>query len=83
MAVWPDKFQRYVEAEFGVAICLRVTGSVEKLKMAEGYRERTLKEAKSTDAMNESTAMLPAGSWRQARHGRHSLFWIRPSGSQR
>lgn len=70
MAVWSDKFQRYVEAEFGAAICMRVTGSLEKKKAVEDERDRLLKEAKSTDAMNDATALLPAGNWRQARHGR-------------
>lgn len=70
MAVWPDKFQRYVEAEFGAAIALRVTGSAQKEQEIKATRDLLLKQAKSTDAMNDVTALLPAGNWRQARHGR-------------
>jgi hypothetical protein len=70
MAAWPDGFQRYVEAYFGEAICLRVVGDEKKRVDAEKTRDARLKRAKSTDAMNEATAMLPPGNWRQARHGR-------------
>lgn len=70
MAVWPDSFQRYVEAYFGAAIARRVTGSLQKEQDAQAERDRLLKVAKSTDAMNDVTALLPAGNWRQARHGR-------------
>lgn len=70
LAAWPDNFQRYVEHYFGEAICLRVTGDEKKRKDAEGKRDRWLIKAKSTDAMNEATTLLPAGQWRQARHGR-------------
>lgn len=73
-AVWPDAFQRYVEAYFGAAVAKRVTGSVDKEKSAQAERDRLLKVAKSTDAMNESTALLPAGNWRQARHGRRGAI---------
>ena len=34
-----------------------------------------MKKAKSTDAMNESTAILPPGMWTQARRGRRSGNW--------
>lgn len=70
MAAWPDKFQRYVEAYFGAEVCQRVTGSDKKTLEVQNARDRLLNEAKSTDAMNESTTLLPAGNWRQARHGR-------------
>lgn len=70
MARWPDNFQRYVEAYFGAAIALRVTGDTKKKDDAEKVRDSLLKRAKSTDAMNEATAMLPPGNWRQARMGR-------------
>lgn len=70
MAAWPDNFQRYVEAYFGEAICMRVTGDENKRMAAEKKREEFLQKAKSTDAMNESTVLLPAGNWRMARHGR-------------
>ncbi|HEY1900771.1 MAG TPA: hypothetical protein VGG49_13365 [Steroidobacteraceae bacterium] len=72
MAFWPDNFQRYVEYYFAQAICLRVTGDQKKLEDVAKLADQALKKAKSTDAMNESTAMLPAGQWRQARHGRRA-----------
>jgi hypothetical protein len=71
-AGWPDNFQRYVEAYFGTEICMRVTGDTAKRDAAEKERDKRLNKAKSTDAMNEATALLPVGNWRQARHGRRS-----------
>jgi hypothetical protein len=72
LAAWPDNFQRYVEAYFAESIAVRLTGDEAKRKGAEAKRDDFLKKAKSTDAMNESTALLPAGTWRQARHGRRN-----------
>lgn len=72
LSVWPDAFQRYVEAYFGAGIAQRITGDEKKTKKAEEVRDEFLTKAKSTDAMNEATAMLPAGNWRQARHGRRT-----------
>lgn len=69
-AAWPENFTRYVEAYFGAEVCQAVTGDVNKTKEAQGERDLRLNKAKSTDAMNESTVLLPAGQWRQARHGR-------------
>lgn len=70
MAAWPDNFQRYVEAYFASRIAWRLTGSKETVQFATAERDSRLKRAKSTDAMNEATSMLPAGNWTQARHGR-------------
>jgi hypothetical protein len=70
MAMWPDNFQRYVELYFAETICIRITGDEKKRLDVQKRRDASLKKAKSTDAMNEATAMLPPGQWRQARHGR-------------
>lgn len=73
MAFWPDNFQRFVELYFAENICNRVTGKAPSEGGDESVSrrcERALKKAKSTDAMNEATSMLPPGQWSQARHGR-------------
>lgn len=70
LAFWPDNFQRYVEAYFGAEIAQRVTGDTKKTDEAIKKRDAALKRAKSTDALNEASAMIPPGNWRQARHGR-------------
>lgn len=72
MAMWPDNFQRYVELYFGEAIDLRIRQDEKKRQETERRRDLSLKKAKSTDAMNEATALLPPGMWRQARQGRRS-----------
>jgi len=74
MAAWPDAFQRYVEAYFAAAVCQRVTGDANKTVKCEKERDATLIKAKSTDAMNEATTLLPAGNWRMARHGRRQTY---------
>jgi hypothetical protein len=70
LSAWPDNFQRYVEHYFGEAICIRITGDQKKREDVDKLRETYLRKAKSTNAMNESTAMIPPGQWRQSRHGR-------------
>lgn len=70
LAAWPDNFQRYVEHYFGEAICIRITDNEKKRKDVEGIRDIFLRKAKSTDAMNEATSLLPPGAWSQARRGR-------------
>jgi hypothetical protein len=72
LARWPDNFQRYVEFYFGEQICKRVTGNDpgEGKNSVSMRTQAALKKAKSTDAMNEATTLLPPGQWRQARHGR-------------
>jgi hypothetical protein len=72
LAMWPDNFQRYVELYFGEAVCMRVTQDEKKRADVERRRDNSLKKAKSTDAMNEASSLIPAGSWRQARHGRRN-----------
>ncbi len=69
---WPDNFTRYVEHYFAEAVCLRITGDEKKRKDVEEVRDMWHRKAKSTDAMNEATTMLPPGQWRQARHGRRN-----------
>jgi hypothetical protein len=69
-AAWPENFTRYVEAYGAAEVCQRVTGDENKTNAVQQKREMLLNKAKSTDAMNESTTLLPAGNWRQARHGR-------------
>lgn len=72
LAMWPDNFQRYVELYFGDKVCQRITGKDpgEGKNSVSLRTAMALKKTKSTDAMNESTAMLPPGGWTQARHGR-------------
>lgn len=72
MSMWPDNFQRYVEHYFAEAISIRINGDEKKRLDVEKRRDMFLRKARSTDAMNEATTMLPPGMWRQARQGRRS-----------
>ena len=65
---WPANFTRYVESFLAARICMKLTGNATKREQLERDAEVWLVKAKSSDAMDEATAKLPAGSWSRARH---------------
>lgn len=69
IANWPENFTRYVEHYFAQRICKATTNSGGDTDALEAKTRRLLNEAKATDAMDESTKMLRAGSWTQSRRG--------------
>lgn len=72
---WPDNFQRFVEYYFAEQICIRITQDEKKREDVQMRRDKALAKAKSTDAMNEASSLIPPGSWSQARHGRRGGNW--------
>lgn len=69
---WGEKFTRYVEYYFAWCACYRITQDQNKKLDVEKDMKKALDEAKSTDAMDEATVMLPPGSWSKSRYGRRS-----------
>ena len=69
---WPENFSRYVGLYFGHRIVGRVTNSKETADEVEKEMGLMLAKAKSTDAMEESTAFAPPGTWLKNRRGRRS-----------
>lgn len=72
LSLWPENFSRYVEQYFAVRICQRLVQSKETRDEIKADLKALLDEAKSTDAMSEPTAMLPLGTWSNARMSRGS-----------
>lgn len=72
LARWPQKFTRFVEHKLAERVSLRLTGDKQRLAAAKQLAKEYLTEAKSTDAMDNPTQMLPPGSWSRARAGRRS-----------
>jgi hypothetical protein len=67
---WPPNFTRYVESWLAARICMSLTQNKAKRDGLEQDAEVWLTKAKSTDAMEEATRFLPAGSWTRSRRGR-------------
>lgn len=69
IANWPENFTRYVEHYFAQRICKATSNSGGDAEALEAKTRRLLNEAKATDAMDETTKMIPPGSWSQSRRG--------------
>ncbi len=65
---WPPNFTRYVETWLAARICMSLTQNQTKRDNLERDAEVWLVKAKSTDAMDEPTRFLPAGTWVRSRH---------------
>lgn len=73
---WPPNFTRFVEHFFGWMIHNRLTGSnLRKKEDVESDMQMWLKRAEATDAAEEATKFLPAGSWVRARGGRRGRYF--------
>jgi hypothetical protein len=67
--VWPPNFSRYVEHYLASMIVGKLTHSDALEAKVTRKLKHWLKEAKSTDAMEDPAVMPPAGSWSRARRG--------------
>lgn len=66
-ALWPPSFTRFAEAY----LAHRIAPAIAPKMMDAAFRlqRKLLTEARSRDAMNEPTKMLPEGDWSAARRG--------------
>ncbi len=76
LATWTETFAKFVEAALAVNICGSLTGADREF-VIKTYEQRK-REALSRDAMSKPTAMLPSGSWVNARR----MGWNRDRGSR-
>ena len=67
---WTDDFSAFTEAWFGLQVHDRLVNNAEKKELLKKDVKRLLLESKSSDAMDEPTRFVPAGSWSSARAGR-------------
>jgi len=71
-AKWPENFARFVELYFAWSVCKHATNSKIDKDDLEKNATAALKQAKSTDAMDETTKAFPPGSWSSSRRGNRS-----------
>ena len=68
---WPGSFQNYAATYLAGQIVHRLTSDKERIALIHtrrtGLLDRSLKDARSKDAMKDSTKFLPIGSWVAAR----------------
>ncbi|BES72163.1 hypothetical protein RE428_31810 [Marinobacter nanhaiticus D15-8W] len=69
-SLWPKSFTRWVELQMATMVCERLTQNASKLEALERKARRALVDARSKDAMEESTKFMPPGSWTQSRSAR-------------
>jgi hypothetical protein len=69
---WPPNFTIFVELWFAWSICRRTTNSGQTKEDLWKDVDKALRNAKSTDAMDEATQFLPPGTWSTSRQGRTS-----------
>ena len=68
-AIWPHNFTKFVELWIAVEVAPRLTG-IEKSKEAlQKELKNAKREAKATDAMEESVVFPPPGTWVRSRWG--------------
>lgn len=64
---WPATFSKYVAAYLASEAALTLTQSAEKKQLAMALAAQRLLDARSKDAMAESTKFAPQGGWTSAR----------------
>lgn len=77
-SAWSEGFKDYLQCHLAWEACERLTNSTDLKRDLKRERDDSLREAKSSDAMNEGTKFRPPGSWIQSRHfGRNERSRIR------
>lgn len=69
--LWPVSFTRWAEAYLAFKIAPRV--APKKEKDAFDKQKKFLTEARSRDAMNDASGVLPEGSWTRSRRARRNF----------
>ena len=69
---WPQTFSKYVATYLAAEASLSITQDPAKRQEVQGLMMFRLRDAKSKDAMADSTAFPPQGGWTRARGGNNS-----------
>lgn len=69
LSKWPATYARYVEHYLAAQVCERLTQNATKEDTIKRDMRRMLVDARSKDAMNEASGVLPVGSWVRSRGG--------------
>lgn len=67
LSLWPANFTKYAQAYLASLTCEQITKAMTTTNRMEALSERRLRQAKSTDAMDEATKFSPQGAWAGAR----------------
>lgn len=70
LSLWPETFREYVECYLASRIVRRLTQSGPTEDMVRTDLKRLLIDARSKDALQGPTAMVPNGTWSESRRGR-------------
>lgn len=74
-SLWSPSFKKFIEYHMAYEACERITNSTAKQDRLKRDRDAMLKEARSSDAMNEGSKQLPHGSWSRSRGRAGSNWW--------
>lgn len=77
VALWPQSFTKVVHGYLATEIVDKLTQDKERRAEVKSDWKKTLLDAKSKDAMDESTKFAPPGTWTTSRRGRRGGRWDR------
>lgn len=69
LSLWPESFNEYAKVYMAYRASMRLSQSEDKTEYLRKLSVKMRDEARSRDAMNESTQFAPTGSWVSARSG--------------
>lgn len=72
LSKWSNSFARYVYLTLAERVCLRLTQSDNKYEIMMKLADKAKKRAKSNDAMNQPSPVIPQGDWLNSRFGTRS-----------
>lgn len=74
MSLWPGTFVEFLKGHLAFLVALSLTSDKKKVVLAEAYKSKSLKDAKSKAAMADASATPAQGRWTAARQGQ-SRSW--------
>jgi len=69
MSLWPPTFVEYFKARMGFLVAIPLTQDKKKADKAEAYMTKCLRDAKTKNAMADSSTSFAEGRWTAARRG--------------
>lgn len=73
-SLWPGTFVEYLKGHLAFLTALVLTSDKKKVVLAEAYRSKALKDAKSKAAMADPTTFPAEGAWTSSRRGMRSSW---------
>lgn len=73
-SLWPEEFIQYVHAYLASQACIRLAQDTTQKEKLEKLVDSRLRDAASSDAMEDPTIFPPPGSWVRSRLGRGGRY---------